>query len=127
MMAEMTTDPRGDVTRSISGWEIFSSVRRKALYFSGLSSVLNFGLISQKGPDKNMAAKKKSQKKGAEKWRLRKISENGGGENGGRKNGGGKILASFLKQEQKSFFFTFFKQFIPRKTTCVYILFIKEL
>jgi hypothetical protein len=30
MMAEMTADPRGDVTRSISGWEIFSSVKRKA-------------------------------------------------------------------------------------------------
>jgi hypothetical protein len=28
MMAEMTADPRGDVTRSISGWEIFSSVKQ---------------------------------------------------------------------------------------------------
>ncbi len=27
-MAEMTADPRGDVTRSISGWEIFSSVKQ---------------------------------------------------------------------------------------------------
>ncbi len=28
MIAEMTADPRGDVTRSISGWEIFSSVKK---------------------------------------------------------------------------------------------------
>jgi hypothetical protein len=32
MMAEMTADPRGDVTRSISGWEIFSSVKQRMMH-----------------------------------------------------------------------------------------------
>ncbi len=96
MIAEMTADPRGDVTRSISGWEIFSSVKQgmmllkvhknenffgsdfefstifivssaKILRFGmntkGPSSVLNFGLISQKGPDKKKWAAEKNLRK----------------------------------------------------------------
>ena len=41
MIAEMTADPRGDVTRSISGLEIFSSEKKKGIGSQGCE----FGLF----------------------------------------------------------------------------------